>query len=73
MIAIKGRRKCANCGKRYNYSYVKGEEASKKAKFKGKEENLSTVTNVKVLSVHTFEVTATCPECGYEEVFIYND
>ncbi len=73
MIAIKGRRKCANCGKRYNYSYAKGEEASKKAKFKGKKENLSTVTNVIVLSVHTYEVTATCPECGFEEIFIYND
>lgn len=73
MIAIKGRRKCANCGKRYNYTYAKGEKASKKAKFKGKEENLSTITNVKVLSIHTYEVTTICPECSLEEIFIYND
>jgi DNA-directed RNA polymerase subunit M/transcription elongation factor TFIIS len=73
MIAVKGRRKCTNCGKRYNYTYAKGEEASRKVKFKGKEENLSTVTKVTVLSMHTYEVTAVCPECGYEEVFLYND
>lgn len=73
MIAVKGRRKCENCCKRYNYTYAIGEEASKKAKFKGKDENLSTVTNVKVLSIHTYEVTARCPECGFEEIFIYND
>ena len=73
MIAIKGRRKCANCGKRYNFSYARGQEASKKAKFKGKEENLSTVTNVKVLSIHAYEVTAKCPECEFEEIFVYND
>ncbi len=73
MIAVKGRRKCSNCGKRYNYSYAKGKEASEKAKFKGKDENLSTVTNVKVLSINTCEITATCPECGFEEVFVYND
>jgi DNA-directed RNA polymerase subunit M/transcription elongation factor TFIIS len=73
MIAVKGRRKCTNCGKRYNYTYSKGKAASKKAKFKGKYENLSTVTNVKVLSINTYEVTANCPECGFEETFIYND
>lgn len=73
MIAIKGRRKCTNCGKRYNYTYAKGEEASKKTKFKGKDENLSTVTSVKVLSINTYEITANCPECGFEEVFVYND
>lgn len=73
MIAVKGRRRCTNCGKRYNYAYAKGEEASKKARFKGKEENLSTVTSVRVLSMHTYEVTAVCPECGLEETFIYND
>lgn len=73
MIAIKGRRKCSNCGKRYNYTYAKDETALKKAKFKGKEENLSTVTNVKVLSMHTYEVTASCPECSFEETFIYTD
>ena len=58
MIAVKGRRKCANCGKRYNYTYAKGEEASRKVKFKGKEENLSTVTKVTVLSMHTYEAVS---------------
>lgn len=66
MIAIKGRRKCTSCGKRYNYT-------NSKAKFKGKDENLSTVTNVKVLSINTYEVTANCPECSFEEIFIYTD
>ena len=57
MIAVKGRRKCANCGKRYNYTYAKGDEASKKATFKGKDENLSTVTNVKVLSMGVYHIS----------------
>ena len=59
--------------KRYNFSYAKGDEALKKTKYKGKEENLSTVTNVKVLSIHAYEVTARCPECDFEEIFVYND
>ncbi len=73
MIAIKGRRKCSNCGKRYNYSYARGQVASNNAKFKGKDKNLSTVTNVKVLSINTYEVTAKCPDCDFEETFVYND
>ena len=73
MIAIKGRRKCDNCGKRYNYYYAKGPEAEKKVKFKGKDENASEATKVKVLSIYTYEVTVNCPECGKEEVFIYTD
>jgi len=73
MIAIKGRRKCENCGKRYNYYYAKGEGAEKKAKFKGKEENGSLATSVKILSVYSYEVTVNCPECGFEETFIYTD
>lgn len=73
MIAIKGRRKCENCGKRYYYTYAKGEDAQKKAKFKGKDENTSECTNVKVLSAYSYEVTVNCPECGFEEVFVYTD
>ncbi|MGB4437811.1 MAG: hypothetical protein WBJ13_01010 [Sedimentibacter sp.] len=73
MIAIKGRRKCDNCGKRYYYYYAKGQDAEKKAKFKGKEENGSLATDVKILSIYSYEVTVNCPECGFEEKFIYTD
>lgn len=72
MIKVKGRRKCANCGKRYNYYYSKGED-SDKVKYKGKEENASLATNVKVLAMYSYEVTVNCPECGVEEVFIYTE
>jgi len=34
MIKVKGRKKCANCGKRYNYYYAKGEDL----KYKGKDD-----------------------------------
>jgi DNA-directed RNA polymerase subunit M/transcription elongation factor TFIIS len=73
MIAIKGRRRCENCGKKYYYTYAKGEEASKKAKFKGKDENASQCTDVKILSMHSYKVTVICPGCGKEEIFIYTD
>jgi len=73
MIAIKGRRKCESCGKRYNYYYAKGEGSEKKGKFKGKEENGSLATSVKILSIYSYEVTVNCPECGLEEKFIYTD
>ena len=73
MIAIKGRRRCENCGKKYYYTYAKGEDASKKAKFKGKDDNASECTNVRVLSMQSFEITVNCPGCGSEEIFIYND
>ncbi len=73
MITVKGRRKCSNCGKRYNYYYSKVQDADKKIKYKGKDENASECTNVKVLSVYTYEVTVNCPECGFEEVFVYTD
>lgn len=73
MIAIKGRRKCANCGKRYNYYYAKGLDAEKKVKYKGKDENASQCTHVKVLSINSYEVTVNCPECEFEETFVYTD
>lgn len=73
MIAVKGRRKCANCGKRYNYYYAKGPASEKKVKYKGKDENASQCTNVKILSVNSCEVTVNCPECGFEEIFVYTD
>ena len=73
MIAIKGRRRCENCGKKYYYTYAKGEDAKKKAKFKGKDENSSECTNVKVLSIYSYEVTVNCPACGTEETFMYTD
>ncbi|MEL7648496.1 MAG: hypothetical protein AAGU76_10415 [Sedimentibacter sp.] len=73
MIAIKGRRKCTNCGKRYNYTYAKGEDSEKRAKYKGKDSNASVATNVKILSIYSYEVTVNCPECGFEETFIYTD
>jgi ArsR family metal-binding transcriptional regulator len=73
MIAIKGRRRCENCGKKYYYTYSKGEDAKNKAKFKGKDENSSECTNVKVLSVYSYEVTVNCPACGIEETFMYTD
>ena len=73
MIAIKGRRKCTNCGKRYSYIYAKGEDAEKKVKYKGKDENANVATNVKILSIYSYEVTVNCPECGFEEVFIYTE
>lgn len=73
MIAIKGRRKCTNCGKRYNYIYAKGEDAEKKVKYKGKDENANVATNVKILSIYSYELTVNCPECGFEEVFIYTE
>ncbi|MFA9422311.1 MAG: hypothetical protein ACERLG_01950 [Sedimentibacter sp.] len=73
MIAIKGRKKCENCGKRYNYYYAKGEGSEEKGKFKGKEENGSLATNIRILSMYSYEVTVNCPECGFEETFIYTD
>jgi DNA-directed RNA polymerase subunit M/transcription elongation factor TFIIS len=73
MIAIKGRRRCDSCGKKYYYTYAKGQDAQKKAKFKGKDENASECTNVKILSASSYEVTVNCPACGTEEVFIYTD
>lgn len=73
MLTVKGRRKCYNCGKRYNYYYSKIQDEDKKLKYKGKDENASECTNVKVLSVYTYEVTVNCPECGFEEVFVYTD
>ena len=73
MIAIKGRRKCSKCGKRYNYVYSKGADAEKKVKYKGKDANASIATNIKILSIYSYEVTVNCPECGEEEVFIYTD
>ncbi|MBP1926952.1 transcriptional regulator NrdR family protein [Sedimentibacter acidaminivorans] len=72
MIKVKGRRKCLKCGKRYNYYYAKQEEVGK-VKYKGKEENASLATNVKILSMYSYEVTVNCPECGEEEKFIYTD
>lgn len=73
MFKVKGRRKCSKCGKRYNYYYAKKEEDVKKIKYKGKEENGSLATNVKVLSMYSYEVTVNCPECGEEEKFICTD
>lgn len=70
MIKIKARRKCENCGKRYNFYYSKGKD---KLTYKGKEENASEATKVKVLSMYSYEVTVNCPECGTEEVFIYTE
>jgi DNA-directed RNA polymerase subunit M/transcription elongation factor TFIIS len=73
MIAIKGRRRCSNCGKRYNYYYASNPESKKEIKYKGKDGNASQCTNVKILSNNSFEVTVNCPECGFEEVFVYTD
>jgi len=73
VIQVKGRKKCSKCGKRYNYYYAKQEEDAEKVKYKGKEENASLATNVKVLSMYSYEVTVNCPECGEEEKFIYTD
>jgi len=73
MIKVKGRRKCSKCGKRYNYYYAKQADETEKVKYKGKEENASLATNVKVLSMYSYEVTVNCPECGAEEKFIYTD
>lgn len=73
MIKVKGRRKCSKCGKRYNYYYAKREDDTEKVKYKGKEENASLATDVKVLSMYSYEVTVNCPECGEEEKFIYTD
>jgi DNA-directed RNA polymerase subunit M/transcription elongation factor TFIIS len=73
MIAIKGRRRCDSCGKKYYYTYAKGDDAKKKAKFKGKDDNASECTNVKVLSAYSYEITVSCPACQTEEVFIYTD
>lgn len=72
MIAIKGRRKCNSCGKRYNYIYSKGSD-TEKVIYKGKDANASVATNVKVLSIYSYEVTVNCPECGTEETFVYTD
>jgi DNA-directed RNA polymerase subunit M/transcription elongation factor TFIIS len=72
MIKIKGRRKCANCGKRYNFYYTRDKD-SDKAIYKGKEENASLASNVKVLSMYSYEVTVHCPECNTEEIFIYTE
>lgn len=73
MLKIKGRRKCANCGKRYNYYYSKAKKDTEKVKYKGKDENASEATSVKILSMSSCEVTVNCPECGFEEKFIYTD
>lgn len=73
MIAVKGRRKCESCGKRYNYYYAKGAEAEQKVRYKGKDENSSQCTDVKVLSMYSYEVTVNCPECGAAETFVYTD
>ncbi|WP_326906787.1 hypothetical protein [Sedimentibacter sp. MB31-C6] len=73
MLAIRGRRKCTNCGKRYNWYYAKKEEDTKKVKYKGKNENASVASNVKILSANSCEITVYCPECEFEEKFIYND
>jgi DNA-directed RNA polymerase subunit M/transcription elongation factor TFIIS len=71
MIAIKGRRKCTSCGKRYNYIYSKGTDTE--VTYKGKDANASVATNVRILSIYSYEVTVNCPECGNEETFIYTD
>lgn len=73
MISVKGRRKCAACGKRYNYYYSKSTGGKNEVKYKGKEENASMASDVKVLSMYSYEVTVNCPECGAEEKFIYTD
>lgn len=73
MFKVKGRRKCTKCGKRYNYYYAKREEDTAKVKYKGKEENASLATNIKILSMYSCEVTVNCPDCGKEEIFIYTD
>jgi len=73
VIAIKGRKKCTKCGKRYNYYYSKAKNDSEKLKYKGKEENASLAKDVKILSMYSYEVTVLCPECGEEEKFIYTD
>jgi len=73
MLAMRGRKKCANCGKRYNWYYGKNKEDTKKVKYKGKEENASEAANVKVLSLNSCEVTINCPECGFEEKIIYTE
>ena len=73
MIQVKGRRRCSKCGKRYNYYYAKQVNETEKVKYKGKEENASLATSVKVLSMYSYEVIVNCPECGEEEKFIYTD
>lgn len=73
MITVRGRKKCEQCGKRYNYYYGKTEQDTKKVKYKGKEDNSSVATKVKVLSMYSYEVTVNCPECGHEETFTYTD
>ena len=72
MITVKGRRKCGNCSKRYNYYYSKGNNIDK-VKYKGKDENASQATNIKVLSMYSYEVTVNCPECGKEETFTHTE
>jgi DNA-directed RNA polymerase subunit RPC12/RpoP len=70
---MRGRKKCASCGKRYNWYYSKSDEGMKKVKFKGKEENSCLATSAKVLSANSCEVTVNCPECGAEEKIIYTE
>lgn len=73
MIAIKGRRKCLKCSKRYNWYYSKTNKDIDKVKFKGKEENSCNAKSIKIMSVNNYEVSLNCPECGAEEKFIYTD
>lgn len=68
MIKIRARRKCPHCKKRYYYYYS---SSDREKVFKGKDENGSLASSVKVLSMFSYEVTVNCPECGEEETFIY--
>lgn len=73
MLAIKGRRKCANCGKRYNWYYAKQSSDIQDVKFKGKEDNSCIAKDIKVMSQSSYEVKLNCPECDIEDTFIYTD
>lgn len=73
MLTIKGRKKCSNCKKRYNFYYAKTENDERKVKYKGNESNEAQIINVKILSLYSYEITAKCPECNKTETFIYTD
>jgi len=73
MFKVKGRRKCDSCGKRYNYYYTVGDKDAGKVKYKGKNENASLASDVKILSMNSCMVTVNCPECGFEEKFVYTE
>lgn len=74
MVALRGRRKCSKCGKKYGWYYAKpNTDEYDKVKYKGKSDNACIADEIKILSRNSSEVRLHCPECGEVEIFVHTE